>query len=234
MTEAKQRTRPTRKTTAEKQAAAPDKPAADAPKQEAADEHSDNLRGRVDQVGALLSRSLDLAEAGLSLGVTLVNRVGVAAQQQILERFMSQAAGAVDPAMAAAAPPPPPEPEIASAPVTPAAPEPEAYGISNRLPLPPGGEVRVSFSINNDSMDTPKKVALSLEGFVGDAHGRRLNIAGFAVKPARKTIAPMDFEKFVLEGVLPPKAPADVYRGWVVVASDTELRIPVWLVVSSL
>lgn len=190
------------------------------------------LRGKVDQVGSLLSKGLDLAEAGLNLGVTLVSRVGVAAQHQILERVMAQAgeaAAAAAPQAAEAEPAPAPAP-VAAAPAA----ESESYGISNRLPLVPGGEVRVSFSINNDSMEAPKKVALSVEGFVGDAHGRRLNPAGFAIRPAKKTIAPMDFEKFVLEGVLPPKAPPDVYRGWIVVNSDNALRIPVWLVVSSL
>lgn len=190
------------------------------------------LRGKVDQVGSLLSKGLDLAEAGLNLGVTLVSRVGVAAQHQILERVMAQAgeaAAAAAPQAAEAEPAPAPAP-VAAAPAA----ESESYGITNRLPLVPGGEVRVSFSINNDSMEAPKKVALSVEGFVGDAHGRRLNPAGFAIRPAKKTIAPMDFEKFVLEGVLPPKAPPDVYRGWIVVASDNALRIPVWLVVSSL
>ncbi|NTW37617.1 MAG: methyltransferase domain-containing protein, partial [Syntrophobacteraceae bacterium] len=43
------------------------------------------------------------------------------------------------------------EPAPAPAPVAAApAAESESYGISNRLPLVPGGEVRVSFSINND------------------------------------------------------------------------------------
>lgn len=227
MTEAKQGTRQGHK-------AAEEKHAAGAAHQDATDDSSGSLRGRVDQVGALLSKGLDLAEAGLGLGVTLVNRVGVAAQQQILERFMTQAAAAADPVMAAAsAAAQPPAPEMTPQPA-PMAPEPESYGISNRLPLQPGGEVKVSFSINNDSMEAPKKVALSLEGFVGDSTGRRLNVAGFTVKPAKKTIAPMDFEKFVLEGSLPPKVLPDVYRGWVIVSSDTELRIPVWLAVSSL
>jgi hypothetical protein len=229
MTEAKQEPRQGDK-------AADEKHKAGAQQQEApADDPAASLRGRVDQVGALFSKGLDLAEAGLGLGVTLVNRVGVAAQQQILERFMNQAAAAADPGMSAPQQPaPPPAPEMAPATEAAPAPEPESFGISNRLPLMPGGEVKVSFSINNDSMEAPKKVVLSLEGFVGDAHGRRLNVAGFAVKPVKKTIAPMDFEKFVLEGVLPPKAPPDVYRGWVIVSSDSELRIPVWLVVSSL
>lgn len=215
MTEAKESERPQQETASEP-------PGGDA--------SGPGLRGKVDQVGTLLSKGLDLAEAGLNLGVTLVSRVGTAAQHQILERFMAQAGEA---AAAAASPVAEPEPAPVPASAAPAA-EPESYGITNRLPLVPGGEVRVSFSINNDSMEAPKKVALSLEGFVGDAHGRRLNPAGFAVRPAKKTIAPMDFEKFVLEGLLPPKAPPDVYRGWIVVSSDSELRIPVWLVVSSL
>jgi hypothetical protein len=227
MTATKQGARQGRKTSQKAGAGAPDQ---EVPDQEAT--AGPGLRARVDQMGALLTKGLDLAEAGLGLGVTLVSRVGEAAQHQILERFMSQAAAAA----ASVAPggeapmPPAPEPEMSPPP----APAPESYGITNRLPLPPGGTARVSFSINNDSMAAPKKVALSLEGFVGEAHGRHLDAAGFTVKPARKTIAPMDFEKFALEGAVPPKAPPDVYRGWVVVSSDNELRIPIALVVSSL
>jgi len=213
MTETKQSSRSERKT-GPKAAAAAGKESADA-----------GLRGRVDQMGALLSKGLDLAEAGLGLGATLVSRVGEVAQHQILERFMTQMGPAAQAAGAA-----PPEPEAAPQ----AEPEPQNYGITNRLPLQPGGQVRISFSINNDSMEAAKKVALSLEGFVGAAHGRKLDAAGFALKPARKTIAPMDFDKFVLEGALPPKALPDIYHGWVIVSSDTELRIPVQLVVSSL
>lgn len=199
------------------------------------EEEGIGLRGKVDQVGALLAKGLDLAEAGLGLGVTLVNRVGAAAQQQIFERMANQAASMADAATAAADPmmqPMPPEPAAPEAP--PPGPAPEPFGITNRLPLMPGGAVRIGFSINNDSMESPKKIALSVEGFVGEAHGKRLNDADFGIRPAKKTIAPMDFDKFVLEGALPPKTPPDVYRGWVIVASDAELRIPVRLVVLSL
>jgi hypothetical protein len=185
---------------------------------------------RGQQVGQLLSRSLDLAEAGLTLGVSLMNKVGAAAQQQILERFMSGAAAVVEAGMAQAqapAPEPPPPP------AEPAGPEPGAFGITNLLPLLPGTPVKVGFSINNDSMDSPKKLTLSLEGFIGEAHGHSLE-AALSLKPARKTIAPMDFEKFVLEGTVPAATPPDVYRGWIIVSSDTEMRIPAWLSVSSL
>ena len=51
-----------------------------------------DLSDKVDQVGMILSKGLDLAEAGVSLGVTIVNRIGSAAQQQVLERMDRQMA----------------------------------------------------------------------------------------------------------------------------------------------
>lgn len=218
MTEAKQGTRQSHK--------AAGKDAADAQHKETADDPTVRRQGRVGQIGDLLDKGVTLLDVGLGLGATLVGRIGDVAQNQIFERFMSQAAAA-NPSMAAA--PPSPAPEMAPTP----SPEPETYGIRNRLPLLPGGRVGISFSISNDSIEAPKKVTLSLDGFVGDTHGHRLDIGDFMVKPARKTIAPMDFARFALEGVLLPNIPPDVYRGWVIVGSDTELRIPVWLVVSS-
>ena len=115
------------------------------------------------------------------------------------------------------------------------APEPEpAYGITNRLPLTPGGAVKISFSVNNDSMTEPKKVDLRIEGFTGDSHGGRLDASTFTVKPAQKMIAPVDFDKFILQGPVPADTLPDVYRGAVTVASENELKIPVVLVVMPL
>jgi hypothetical protein len=116
----------------------------------------------------------------------------------------------------------------------PQAPEEPAYGITNRLPLLPGGPVQISFSINNDSMIEPKKVQVRVEGFTGDTHGAQISSALFKVKPAQKTIAPVDFDKFYLTGTLPADVPPDVYRGCVVVTSDTELGIPVILAATQL
>ena len=189
--------------------------------------------GRLDQVGTLLAKGLDLAEAGVSLGVTILNRVGAAAQQQLAER--TEAAMPSSPAPAAGQPSPQ-EPwpvDAAGAPLTPPQPEP-AYGITNRLPLLPGGPVQISFSINNNSMTEPRKVELRVEGFRGDTHGAQISAECFKVKPAQKTIAPVDFEKFFLNGTLPADAPPDIYRGWVVVTSDAELRIPVLLAATQL
>lgn len=193
-----------------------------APRNENADTSGAELRQRIDQMGTILAKGLDLAEAGVSLGVTILSRVGVAAQQKLHEG-MENAANAPAPA--------PPMDESGEAQETETEP---AYGITNRLPLTPGGEVRISFSVNNDSMTDPKKVELRVEGFVGDAQGARIDAGGFAVKPSAKTIAPVDFEKFVLQGGVPADTPPDVYRGAVIVATDKELTIPVVLVVMPL
>jgi hypothetical protein len=188
------------------------------------------LRQRLDQVGTILAKGLDLAEAGVSLGMTIISRVGVAAQQRFREGMEAAAAPGQPPATQAveaeqhsraATSAPPPEPE-------------STYGITNRLPLTPGGTVNVSFSINNESMMEPKRVELRVEGFLGDAHGARLDAATFTVEPSQMTIAPVDFEKFRLRGPVPADALCDVYRGAVIVASGTELRIPVVLVVMQL
>jgi len=188
-----------------------------------------DLRQRLDQVGTILAKGLDLAEAGVSLGVTIISRVGVAAQQKFREGMdAATPSGATSPGQAKA--------EQYSAPDAPpmgAEPEP-AFGITNRLPLTPGGTCRISFSVNNDSMTEPKKVDLRIEGFAGDTQGARLDASSFIVKPAQKTIAPVDFEKFVLQGSVPAETPPDVYRGAVIVMSGNELRIPVVLVVMPL
>jgi hypothetical protein len=89
----------------------------------------------------------------------------------------------------------------------------------------------VSFSINNDSMTSPKRVSLKVEGFLGQTEGSRIEAERFLLKPSRKTIAPLDFEKFVLQGTVPPDVPPDVYHGDIVVSSGSDFRIPVRLVV---
>lgn len=178
------------------------------------------LRERLDQMGTILAKGLDLAEAGVSLGATILNRVSVAAQHKIREGL--DAAVRPQPTPPDAAPEEPVEPGEAEA----------AYGLANRLPLTPGGEVSISFSINNDSMTEVRKVEFKVQGFAGETRQAAIDAATFAVKPAQKTIAPVDFEKFVLKGVVPETIPPDVYRGVVVVRSDKDLFIPVVLVVT--
>ncbi len=175
--------------------------------------------GRADQLGTIVSKGLDLAEAGLSLGLSVVNQVGAVAQQTILERASQEETS----------PAPPPSPTPQSQPAQ----DEQSYWLTNRLPLLPGGPVKVSFSINNDSMIAPKQLKIRAEGFVGEAEGKQLEPEGFTVKPGRKTIAPMDFEKFVLQGAVPPETVPDVYQGEIVVESDEEMRIPIRLAVMS-
>ena len=202
------------------------------PRQQQADPPGTELRQRLDQVGTILARGLDLAEAGISLGVTIISRVGVAAQQKIRDGIDAAAAPGVAPA--GPGPRQPGEAQPFSHPESPA-PEPEpAYCITNRLPLTPGGAVKISFSVNNDSMTEPKKVDLRIDGFTGDTQGGQLDASAFTVKPAQKTIAPVDFEKFILQGSVPANAPPDVYRGVVIAVSGNELKIPVVLVVMPL
>lgn len=186
-----------------------------------------DLRERLDQMGTILAKGLDLAEAGVSLGVTILNRVSLAAQQKIREGLDSAAQS-----QPGAQPGPQPSPP-GVAPDAPAeSAEADQYGLTNRLPLTPGGEVRISFSVNNDSATDVRKVEFKVQGFAGESQQAAIDAAAFAVKPGQKTIAPVDFEKFVLKGVVPETTPPDVYRGVVVVRSDKDLFIPVILVVT--
>ena len=191
----------------------------------------ESLAGRADQLGAILAKGLDLAEAGLSLGLTVIQRVGTATQESIFERTPGAGAapsggptqneGAGEPGFEQGTP------EGAEAPEAP------GFCIMNRVPIWPGGSVSISFSINNDSVAAEKRVSLRVDGFTGEMGEVRLESDGFAVKPQRKTIAPMDFEKFVLKGEIPAATPQDVYHGSIVVSSTDEFTIPVRLVVMS-
>jgi hypothetical protein len=217
---------------AEPVAAGDAQPGQEKPRPQQASSPGTDLRQRLDQVGTILAKGLDLAEAGVSLGVTIINRVGVAAQQKIREGM--DAATAPGAAAAGRGSGQSSEAEQYSPDGSPTS-EPEpSYGITNRLPLVPGGTVRISFSVNNDSMTEPKKVDLRLEGFTGDSHGASLDPTTFTVAPAQKTIAPVDFDKFIIQGTVPAEAPPDVYRGVVIVASGSELKIPLVLVVMPL
>ena len=175
-----------------------------------------DLSGRAEQLGQIIVKTLDLAEAGLSLGITVLSRAGTAAQEALNERAQA-----------------PPNVNVADGRPEPALEEDEGFFLTNRLPLAPGGDVQVSFSITNDSLVEPKRVHLRVEGLLGEQREARIDADAFSVRPMRKSIAPMDFEKFVLTGTLPADAPPDVYRGSVIVGSTDEMSIPVRLVVGA-
>jgi F0F1-type ATP synthase membrane subunit c/vacuolar-type H+-ATPase subunit K len=185
---------------------------------ESAGDHSD-LKARIDRFGDLLGKGLDLAEAGLSLGLTVVGTLGAAAHKKIFEKVID--ATAPDPQAAAT---------TASAPA-PAAPGAAAFGITNRLRLAPGMPVSISFSINNDSAASNKQVALRIEPFTGEKTGALLPPASLSVAPETAAVAPMDFEKFVLQGSIPENSPPDIYHGNISVNAEDAMRIPVVLVV---
>ena len=187
------------------------------------DEGTD-IKARLNRFGDLLGKGLDLAEAGLSLGLTVASTLGAAAQQKIIEKLMEAAA----PEPAEPPPPPAAPPAGQSAPT-----QPQAFGITNRLRLAPGMAVNISFSINNDSATAPKQVALRAEPFTGERTGALLPPSALSVAPDSATIAPMDFEKFALCGAIPDASPADIYHGSIAVTADDSMRIPVVLVIDA-
>ncbi len=187
--------------------------------------------GEPDQFSSLVSKTLDLAEASVTLGLSLVEKAGSSMQEQVLgkisqagQSFMQAAMKGAPAAATAAAEPGPAAP--ATSPATGFA------GVTNRQPLFPGSPVRVSFSINNDTADTTRKVSVKLEGLQGELTQDRLAASALTVEPSRATIAEMDFEKFVVVGVIPINTRSDAYLGWIVVTGDEQLRIPLRLVVT--
>ena len=217
--------------TAKKKDAAATKP--DPAKEPAATGDEDG--GLTDQVGSVVSKLLELAEAGVDLGTNVLSLLNSLARNQLDEAVHpGEGAYRVAPPQGSAdgpaptGPPPHPEGPPDTAPASPDA----SYCIINRLPLPPGSPVQVSFSINNDLPQKKRKLHVAASGFVGAAHGFELDDRSFAVQPSEKTIAPMDFEKFVLKGKIPKSAPEDSYNGWVTVDGDEEMKIPVVLVVT--
>ncbi|HQU71780.1 MAG TPA: hypothetical protein PLG66_05765 [Calditrichia bacterium] len=206
------------------------------PEPEVRRESAGEEEGKVDQIEAIFSKGLDLAEAGLSLGINLLSKIGAVAQDTLLSQFSP--GGENGPAAAyPQGQSGPPQPRPQAPPEREQAPEeaePEMpVGVMNRLALFPGSAVKVSFSINNDSPEAAKKVKLCVQGFQGQHRGAALDGSGFSLKPAGKTIEPMDFEKFYLIGEIPENLPSDLYHGAIEVQTDESFHIPVVLVVES-
>ena len=170
------------------------------------------------QMSSLVTKLMELADAGMGLGINVVTLLNSYARTQM--------SGGAVPEGAYAAPPP------AAAPQTQAPDPARSYCIVNRAPLYPGGQAHVPFSINNDAPDAPELLRLAAGGFAGATHGFPLADAAFAVEPAERQIGPVDFDRFVLTGGIPPEAPEDTYNGWILVQGDEQMRIPVVLTVS--
>jgi hypothetical protein len=176
--------------------------------------------GTAPQFSSLVSKVIELADAGVRLGINVVSLLTTFAK--------TQGAGAVpmpQPATTAA------EPQSTTGAASDQGPT-RNYCIVNRMPLHPGDPVRVSFSINNDMPDSVKNLSLSCRGFVGATQAFAIPDHLFSIEPASAAIAPLDFERFVLSGAILAEAPADSYNGWILVAGDEQLRIPAVLLVS--
>jgi hypothetical protein len=189
------------------------------------------LFGKADQIGSILAKGLDLAEAGVSLGLNLVNRLGSLAQDSILNRLAAPVSAVAD-AVAQQRTEAAEDTGEASRASTAAQDQGGESYVANRVPAFAGYPARVTFSINNDASDAPKHVRLSVEGFAGRRSGAALDARHLVIEPAVTTIEPMDFEKFTLSGTLPRDLPPDEYEGRILVASDETIGIPVRLLVS--
>jgi hypothetical protein len=189
------------------------------------------------QVEQIFNKGLDVAEAGVELGVSIVTKLGSLMKDQILEKVIPEnitekvgsevsPGGGQTPNMHHEAGQEAPVPDQGGQ---------MSHGglcLSNRLPVFQGGTVSMPFSINNDSADSVKKIRLGTEGFIGEIHKYIIDGRSFSLKPSKKNIAPMDFDKFVLTGPVPVEAPDDTYHGLIHIYGEEGFRIPVMLVVS--
>lgn len=192
-----------------------------------------DILGRTDQIGAILSKGLDLAEAGIGLGMNLIGKLGSVAQEQVIGNIAKTVMPGQYGAQNAQERPTAPPYRRGEDEAGDAGADSRAMCIVNRRPLFPGSAVEISFSINNDSPANARKVHIEIDGFTGSAHGLNIPSELFSIRPADIEIAPMDFEKFVLAGAIPQDAPDDSYNGWLRLAGEDGIRMPVILIVTS-
>ncbi|NLI83732.1 MAG: hypothetical protein GX443_18920 [Deltaproteobacteria bacterium] len=192
-------------------------------------------RGTVEQIEAIFSKILELAETGVGLGVNVLSRLSSYAQSETAYRQGE------DERHGGGGYPPP---HMGETGMGTAALHREPRGdpdsgmgtswnpfVTNRISLQPGRPFQISFCINNDSDASEKRLHLEAEDFVGATTGFRMERHLFSVQPAEKAIAPLDFDKFVLTGNIPADALEDSYNGWVRITGDEEIRLPVILMV---
>ena len=187
----------------------------------------------MDQIGDIAKGVLDLAGAGLSLGFKVIDKFGGMATDIITEKIIGGAGQTEQPyepkpEMHADQDQPYQQPEETSADKAS-----EVLWVVNRIPAYAGSEVKVSFSFSNESAELPKKITLAVGSFTGEGSGHSIDVGLLTIKPKSKTIAPMDFDKFVLIGNIPEGTPADKYYGWIVVSAENEIKVPARLEISA-
>ena len=203
--------------------------------------HSDNNNNNINNHSAnpqnkipleeMVNKGLDLAETGIGLGVNIVARLGSIFKDQVFDKLSGTELFNSVTSQTGVEPPPQPQTHQAAASEPAASSEPANY-LFNRIPLAPGSDVSLSFSINNDSLTSVKTVQLKIEAFESQAQHFRIDAQTFSVTPSHINIAPADFEKFVIKGKIPSDAPADNYYGWIIVSEQQSYQIPVVLVVT--
>jgi hypothetical protein len=178
------------------------------------------LNDTFDRLGILMTKGMDLAETGFSLGINMIDRfakVGPGGIFNVRPQATSQQEEHN-----------PPEGE---------APHQQTKSdsgliIVNSLRIFPGTTATITFSLNNDSVDSPKSVILSVDGFNGQSTGAQIDSSTFSITPRKQTIAPADFEKFTIQGPVPMNIPADTYTGFLKISGDEEASIPVAVIIS--
>jgi hypothetical protein len=184
-----------------------------------------DLWGNLERINQVVAKGIDLAESSLALGARMVSGLGKLSEQQILERVRETEGAGPGYAESALAEPSASEATHSQPPV-------EGPGVANRAPLQAGSEVRVPFSLTNDSAEAARKVEVSLQELVGQSSGARLAAKALSVEPSEAMLLPLDFEKFVIKGKIPSKTTPDTYLGAIVVQGDEVLTIPLQLSVT--
>jgi len=197
------------------------------------------------QIEEMVNRGLDLAEVGIGLGVNIVARLGTIFKDQVFDKFSgSDILGSVMSDMPAGQ-----QGEDANRhnqdtgfedqtqtqnnAAASSTQEEQPYYLFNRVTLSPGGDLSLSFSINNDSLTSPKQVEITVEDFIGETKNEALDASLFSVSPDKTEIAAADFEKFTLKAKLPADIPTDTYHGRIIVEEQQIYRISVVLFVST-
>ncbi len=196
------------------------------------------------QIEEIVNKGLDLAEVGVGLGVNIASRLGSIFKDQVFEKLNTT--GIVDSVMSNIATGQQDEKvygdinnqQFEERPPAQNVTEPattenqQSYYLYNRLTLLPGCKLSLSFSINNDSLISTKKIGITVDKFIGDTHHDELDSSLFSVIPDKTEIAAADFEKFILKATIPADSSADTYRGWINVEEQQTYRIPVVLLIS--
>lgn len=199
-------------------------------------QQEDEIFENKDQLSSIVSKGFDLAEAGINLGINLVDKLGSVAQEQLIEKAVNigrnfTASGDEMREEQARDTAQPYSNEGRAEKESPQSAE--VLLVQNRLPLFPGITAQISFSISNYSAHKRKKVRLQVDGFWGEQQGAQIESKIFSIKPTNKLIAPMDFDKFTLTGIIPKNTISDTYSGWILVSGEEELKIPVRLTVTA-